>query len=60
MLWKEAFGRDVEGFVAASAESAGWSEAETIIYSALIRKELKDTRVTPYIRKRIVWGRKPE
>lgn len=58
-LHKEAFRRDVEGYLIASAEASGWSQEETLIYSALIRKELRDPRTTPYSRRRIVWGRKP-
>jgi hypothetical protein len=38
----------------------GWTEEETLVYCAHLRRQLKDPELQPYFLRRIVYGRKPE
>lgn len=37
----------------------GWSKEEIQVYIAHLRRQLKDTKIHPYYRHRVVYGRKP-
>jgi hypothetical protein len=51
--------QDVEGYVLYMANLQGWSREEITVYSARLRREMRDNRIHPYFRMKVVWGRKP-
>lgn len=57
----EAFATgDTEGFVLFVANLLGWSMEEVHVYIAQIRREIRNRKIHPYFRVRVVWGRKPK
>ena len=54
-----ALSSDVEGFTTYMAALQGWSKEAILVYSAHIRREIRDPTIHAYYRMRVVWGRKP-
>jgi len=52
--------RDPEGYILFLANALGWEREEITLYLAHLRRELKNPRVHPYYRQKVVWARKPE
>ncbi|KAJ9151267.1 Methyltransferase domain-containing protein [Pleurostoma richardsiae] len=55
-----ALTEDVEGYVLLMAKEVGWTEQETLLYAAQVRREIRSGKHHAYYRQKIVWGRKPE
>ncbi|AEO66840.1 uncharacterized protein THITE_2115309 [Thermothielavioides terrestris NRRL 8126] len=58
---KATFMSDIEGYLLYIFKTVmGWTEEETLVYCAHLRRQLKDPELQPYFLRRIVYGRKPE
>ena len=55
-----AFEADVEGYVLYMANLLGWSKEAVTVYSAHLRRELRNPNIHGYYRVRVVWAKKPE
>ena len=51
---------DIEGYVLYMATLQGWTKDEVSVYSAHLRRELRDPQIHGYVDAKVVWGRKPE
>lgn len=52
--------QDTDGTLLFAANAMGWSQEETLIYAARIRKEVQSGKHHGYYRQKVVWARKPE
>lgn len=60
-LYGEAFStQDTEGFVLFVADMLGWSIEEVQVFIATVRRDIRNRKIHPYFRLKVVWGRKPE
>lgn len=49
---------DTEGFLTFVASILGWSREQFAVFTATLRREVRDRKNHGYFRIRVVWGRK--
>jgi hypothetical protein len=54
-----AVASDIEGYVMYMAGLLGWTKEEVAVYSAHLRREIRDHSIHGYYNVKVVWGRKP-
>ncbi|KAH6867591.1 S-adenosyl-L-methionine-dependent methyltransferase [Thelonectria olida] len=60
-LYGEVFStQDTEGFVLFVANMLGWSIEEVHVFIKTVRRDIRNRRIHPYFRLKVVWGCKPE